>query len=185
MVASEEELIRWVETGRVEYSAVRDLLSLAARSRFEGVVAGSNPQQVAKPKAQPTKQPQPKPTNLNGCRIGFTLSFDVAVKLASEANIRDGVKPKIRRKKEVKLAVRSALELVPKVITLPCVVTMIRLGPRKLDSDNLATACKPVRDVLAEWIGIDDADERIQWKTKQKQSKDYLVRVRLWCRGKL
>jgi hypothetical protein len=40
-----------------------------------------------------------------------------------------------------------------------------------MDSDNLANALKPVRDELADWIGIDDADGRIRWETGQVETR--------------
>lgn len=42
-------------------------------------------------------------------------------------------------------------------------VSLVRYGSRELDSDNLAGSFKQVRDLIAEWIGIDDGDKRISW----------------------
>jgi hypothetical protein len=50
----------------------------------------------------------------------------------------------------------------------PCVVTMTRIAPRRLDDDNLAGACKPVRDEIAAWAGWpSDALEDVTWVCKQ------------------
>lgn len=38
----------------------------------------------------------------------------------------------------------------------PVMVTIVRVAPRSLDSDNLAGACKSVRDGVADWLGVDD-----------------------------
>jgi hypothetical protein len=63
------------------------------------------------------------------------------------------------------LAVKSLL--VRHTICIPsCVITMTRFG-RKLDDDNLATACKPLRDGIADALGINDRDKRIKWLTAQ------------------
>jgi hypothetical protein len=51
---------------------------------------------------------------------------------------------------------------------LPVVVTMTRSAPSKgLDGDNLAGSLKAVRDQVAQWLGVDDADQRVTWKYGQ------------------
>ena len=44
----------------------------------------------------------------------------------------------------------------PERPVFPIVVTITRLGPRALDSDNLASSGKHVRDAIATWLGVDD-----------------------------
>ena len=39
--------------------------------------------------------------------------------------------------------------------------------PKYFDTDNLGIALKPVRDALAEWIGVDDGDYRVSWEHDQ------------------
>jgi hypothetical protein len=46
-------------------------------------------------------------------------------------------------------------------------VTIIRIAPRELDDDNLAGSAKHVRDGIADALGIDDGDKRIQWRYEQ------------------
>ena len=50
-------------------------------------------------------------------------------------------------------------------------ITMTAHIPSRMDSDNLANALKPVRDELADWIGIDDADGRIRWECGQVETR--------------
>lgn len=52
--------------------------------------------------------------------------------------------------------------------TFPIEVTLTRVGVRKLDSDNLASAFKHVRDGIAEYVGVDDGDERWTWNYAQR-----------------
>ena len=54
---------------------------------------------------------------------------------------------------------------------LPCIVTITRLAPRELD--------KNLRDGLADWLGIDDRDPRVEWVVKQEKAgvRTYGVRV--------
>ncbi len=58
-------------------------------------------------------------------------------------------------------------------------ITITRLGPRKLDSDNLAASGKHVRDGIADAIGIDDRSDLYDWVYAQEASKVYGVRVRI------
>ena len=49
-------------------------------------------------------------------------------------------------------------------------VGLLRIAPRKLDSDNLAAAFKGVRDGVADVLGIDDGDDRISWLYEQRRA---------------
>ncbi len=60
---------------------------------------------------------------------------------------------------------------------LPLTITIVRVGPRKLDSDGLAASAKHVRDAVASWIGVDDGDERLGWVYTQQQSSDHAVHI--------
>lgn len=65
-----------------------------------------------------------------------------------------------------------------------CIVTITRVGKRKLDSDNLARSAKAVRDAIASNFGIDDGDEgekdsRWDWRYKQEIGKEYAVKIEL------
>ena len=56
---------------------------------------------------------------------------------------------------------------------------MTRCAPRRLDSDNLASACKNARDGIAAALGVDDGDERIEWRYEQEPCKRGEQRVRV------
>lgn len=49
------------------------------------------------------------------------------------------------------------------------VVTIIRVG-KELDSDNLQSACKGLRDGIADTLGVDDRDPRVRWEYAQTES---------------
>ncbi len=42
-------------------------------------------------------------------------------------------------------------------------IRLTRIGVRKMDSDNLAGACKAVRDGIAIWLGINDGHDSLTW----------------------
>lgn len=48
---------------------------------------------------------------------------------------------------------------------------MIAHIPTMMDGDNLANALKPVRDEIADWIGVDDGDSRIRWEVGQVETR--------------
>jgi hypothetical protein len=59
------------------------------------------------------------------------------------------------------------------------VVTFVRLAPRALalDSDNLISCAKHVRDALAVLLGVNDRDPRVEWRVQQEKAKNYGVRI--------
>lgn len=60
----------------------------------------------------------------------------------------------------------------------PLVVTITRVGPRRLDDDNLAAACKYVRDQIAAEVGVDDGSPLYTWQYEQRAG-DYGVEVEI------
>lgn len=80
---------------------------------------------------------------------------------------------------------RNATRLAMRGMELPeppIVVHITRVGPAKLDDDNLQSACKYVRDAIAAIIGVDDGNTwAYQWKYYQrKEGKGiYYVEVQI------
>jgi hypothetical protein len=106
------------------------------------------------------------------------VEVDVPIRTASEANVRGKRRDKMSRNKAVKEAVRAALaRALP--VPLPCRVIVTRFGQRELDSDNLPRALKAVRDVVASWLGVDDADKRVKWRVRQRAGWIQKVRIRI------
>jgi hypothetical protein len=49
-------------------------------------------------------------------------------------------------------------------------VTFTRIGPRDLDDDGLAAACKSIRDATAEFLGVSDAPRGgVRWAYQQER----------------
>lgn len=90
------------------------------------------------------------------------------MKLSSKLNQRVHWSVRSRQAKSE----RSAAYLVTKKHELPCLVTIMRIGPSTLDNDNLAGACKSIRDGIADRLGVDDRSPAIQWRyVQQKRGK--------------
>ena len=85
----------------------------------------------------------------------------IPVRLVSEANRGGNLRDRIARKSAVKDAVRAALPAM--AVPLPVRVTLTRYGHHKQDDDNLRRTLKSCRDVVAEWLGVDDSDRRVRW----------------------
>jgi crossover junction endodeoxyribonuclease RusA len=114
------------------------------------------------------------------------VEFEIKVRTVSEANNREHWGAKARRAKQQRglaaLVIRQAINagyIVPRTIAMSekTEIKLTRVGKRKLDSDNLARSCKAVRDGIADAIGIDDGDERLEWIYAQEIGKEYAVRV--------
>lgn len=93
----------------------------------------------------------------------------------SESNRRDHWRVKAKR---VRLQRRTAAMLVPGC-QLPCVVTLTRISPRLLDDDNLRPALKAVRDGVADRLGVDDRDPRVEWRYAQRKGAQKAVEVEM------
>jgi hypothetical protein len=64
---------------------------------------------------------------------------------------------------------------------IPAIVIFTRISAGRLDDDNLAAACKYVRDGVAEALGIDDGGSAVQWRYAQRKgpAKHYALHVRI------
>lgn len=98
------------------------------------------------------------------------------VRIESVANKREHWSRKAERTKQHRFAAIA----VPQH-PLPCVVTLIRVAPRALDDDNLASGFKALRDGIADRLGVDDRDPRVSWRYLQERgrAKEYAAKVRI------
>ena len=83
-----------------------------------------------------------------------------------------------RRVKAAREAVHWSLKTIKKPV-LPCVVLLCRIANSTgLDEhDNLPGSMKPMVDGVAKWLGIDDRDNRVQWRYSQERGAEYGVRI--------
>lgn len=99
------------------------------------------------------------------------VEFEVPVRLVSLLNAREHHMAKARRAKKQREAARMCAlsctlfgDIAPAIAGgHPLRVTITRIAPRQLDDDNLAGSAKHVRDGIADALGIDDRDMRVQW----------------------
>ena len=98
------------------------------------------------------------------------ILIPLPLKIVSVANMREHWRTRASRAK-LQRRTASALLSSHKPPMLPITVVLTRVAARKLDTDNLAHAFKAVRDGVADWLGIDDGDERITWEYGQRKGK--------------
>lgn len=116
------------------------------------------------------------------------LTLTIPLKLKSAANLREKWQVRHRRVKAEREQVRMAWFATPPgkrvYVRLDdaLTVTFVRVAPRPLDDDNLAFACKGLRDQIADTLGLpNDRDPRVQWRYEQRRGKpgEYAVEVRI------
>jgi hypothetical protein len=100
------------------------------------------------------------------------------IKIESTLNKREHHMARARRAKSQRQTAGWCLHLVPRP-DVPIVVKLTRIAPRMLDDDNAVGGMKSVRDAVAEWLMVDDADPRISWQYAQEKGKprQYACRV--------
>lgn len=110
------------------------------------------------------------------------VTLSVPTRLYSEMNRRDHWAARFRRFKGQREAVVMAwyetglrhLGCFPRLI-----VTFTVLGPRRMDDDNCAGACKACRDAVAALLDCDDADPRVEWRYEQRKEKKHGLEITL------
>lgn len=112
------------------------------------------------------------------------MKVTIAHKLVSSANLRSGAGGFGRsgRAQQHRAMGRLAVAANGPVPALPVTVTLVRVGPRALDDDNLAYAFKAIRDGVADALGVKDHDARVTWAYAQERGA-YAVRIELATRG--
>ena len=107
---------------------------------------------------------------------GIVLAIP-SLRLVNETNTRGHTLAKSRRIASTRAAVLAVLRTMGGVVPpLPCRVSITRVAPRRLDDDGAVAAAKSTRDSVAEWLGIDDRDPRVEWSVAQEKGP-YGVRV--------
>lgn len=107
------------------------------------------------------------------------MTIELPIRIESEANLREHWAKKAKRAREQRLTVHYSLTGARRPVNWPLVVTLTRIAPRALDTDNLARGFKAVRDAVAAWLGIDDGSERIVWRYGQEKGLPRVYCARL------
>jgi hypothetical protein len=110
------------------------------------------------------------------------LNIEIPLKLQSAANLHEHWRKRHARIKSQREAVKLTRrcgagrfafdQCVAAVMRGEALtVTLTRISPRKLDSDNLAFAFKGIRDQVAEELGLDDGSDDLDWRYRQESGR--------------
>jgi hypothetical protein len=107
----------------------------------------------------------------------------LAIRTESEANLRESWHVKAKRVRLQRSIARTMFsqKFRPATVGASYTVTLTRIAPRPLDTDNLARSFKAVRDGIADALGIDDGSKRLTWNYAQEKGppKKYAVRIEI------
>lgn len=104
------------------------------------------------------------------------MKVTLPIRTRSTLNMREHWAVRARTAKTQRQVAALSLWGKPKP-KAPMTITLTRVGVRKLDSDNLAASLKHTQDGIADWLCIDDGDERLTWVYRQRLGKQYAVDV--------
>ena len=114
------------------------------------------------------------------------ISVVLPIRLVSVANIREHWAKRAKRTKEQRNLADLALRRMTHEVwngreLRTFAVTITRIAPRGLDGDNLQSACKGLRDGIADAMLVDDGDPRITWNYRQSSGrpKQYAVLIEI------
>jgi crossover junction endodeoxyribonuclease RusA len=107
------------------------------------------------------------------------IAFEMPYLLPSAANLREHWRRRAARVRSERATTAAAARAwdAPRV-PFPLVVTITRVAPRMLDSDNSASAAKAVRDGIADALGVDDSNPLVLWRYSQEKGRP-AVRVEI------
>lgn len=109
------------------------------------------------------------------------IRFELPIKLESLLNIREHWAKRAKRAKSQRVAgwAHTLATLQRSKVRFPAKIRITRIAPKPLDSDNLAASAKHVRDGIADALGINDNDPRVEWDYWQEKGNPYTYSVRV------
>jgi hypothetical protein len=102
----------------------------------------------------------------------------ISLRTVNPLNKREHWAQRAKRVRAERTATRCAIRAVWGTVIrprVPVTVLLTREAMRSMDTDGLAASFKGVRDEVAIWLGVDDADPRVEWKYQQRKAKGFHV----------
>ena len=107
----------------------------------------------------------------------------LAIRTESEANLHEHRMVKANRVKLQRSIARTTIvqRFGKAMAGVGYTITLTRISPRPLDTDNLARSFKAIRDGIADALGIDDGSKRLVWNYAQEKGppKQYAIRIEI------
>lgn len=105
------------------------------------------------------------------------LQVAFPLKTVNPLNRREHWGERCRRVKAERDVTGWYLSTIRKKPAFPLVVLLTRESVRSLDCDAVPASMKAVRDEIATWLGVDDADPRITWRYDQRKASSFGVEI--------
>jgi hypothetical protein len=124
----------------------------------------------------PTAKRRAAPDVRTPSRGKWSITLTLACRVVSEANRPSGEHWSVKRRRKKVQAIALTYALIESGLKnhrppLPLIVTWTHIGPHMDDGDNLNVSFKALRDRLAAWLGVDDGDERVEWRYAQRSGE--------------
>ena len=117
----------------------------------------------------------------DGAKDKHITTVELPMVLPSNANLREHWAQRAKRTRSQRDIVKLTCTALFRAegVKAPCTVRLIRISPRPLDGDNLVSSFKAVQDGVADALGVDDRDIRVQWSYNQQRGgpKEHLLRI--------
>jgi hypothetical protein len=109
-----------------------------------------------------------------------SINAHLQIKTVSEANkTGEHWTKKHKRHKLQKMQVWVWFQKTKPQVVFPCEVKLTRISPRFLDSDNLQSAFKYIRDEIARNLNQNDNSPLIDWTYFQQKGSDQFIKIEI------
>lgn len=98
------------------------------------------------------------------------ITATLPIKIISTANARLNRFKLAAMNKAQRATTRHALQALALPPAPPMTIVLTRIGPKRLDTDNLAGGFKATRDGVADWLGVDDGHPGLDWQYAQRSA---------------
>lgn len=110
------------------------------------------------------------------------LILELPIKTVSEINRHEHWRARHNRVKSQRREVSAEWKNAVKGrrVALPCKVFLTRIGAKELDSDNLTSALKAIRDEVASLLNVDDSPSSLahfEYRQKAIGKREYKVQI--------
>lgn len=106
------------------------------------------------------------------------ISTTIPLKVISMANARLNRFKLAAMNKSHRSITKNTLAGLAHPPAAPLTIVLTRVGPKALDTDNLAGGFKACRDGVADWLGVDDGSPLLDWQYQQRSgSKTYGIEI--------
>ena len=107
-------------------------------------------------------------------------TVELPIRTVSEANQREhwgkkAARAKVHRRMTAAILLAKVGKCQPN--DPPDCITLTRIAPRSLDSDNLAGSFKAVRDGIQDWCGVNDRDLVFVYAQRRGKPGEYAVEI--------